>query len=57
MNKTYHIVNYNDPNDYFAVEASNENDAAFEALSQLGYGISTATRSEHDPNQYEFDFV
>ena len=57
MKKTYHIVNNYDANDYFAVEAESENEAAFEGLRQLGHFVVDAKRQEMDnEDQYEFEF-
>jgi hypothetical protein len=57
MKKTYHIVNNYDANDYFAVEAESENEAAFEGLRQLGHFVVDAKRQEMDnDDQYQFEF-
>ena len=53
---TYHIVNTNDANDYFVVLAANENDAAHEGLSQLGWFVSKQKVDEIDEDQFEFNF-
>lgn len=52
---TYHIVNTNDANDYFVVLAANENDAANEGLSQLGWFVSKQKVNEDD-DQIKFNF-
>lgn len=56
MTKTYLVLNDNDPNDSFEVEAENECDAAVDALSSLGWNLCKPTSKETDPNQYEFSF-
>lgn len=53
---TYHIVNANDANDYFVVLAENENDAANEGLSQLGWFVSKQKVEDEDENQIKFNF-
>ena len=53
---TYHIVNINDANDCFSVLAANENDAAHEGLSQLGWFVSKQRVDEIDEDQFEFNF-
>lgn len=53
---TYHIVNAHDANDYFVVLAENENDAANEGLSQLGWFVSKQKVEEEDENQIKFNF-
>lgn len=40
MTKTYMIVNDNDANDTFEVEAENPNEAAHEALKELGWWVA-----------------
>jgi len=37
--KKWIIINHNDANDSFYVEAKNANDAAFKALGELGWGV------------------
>ena len=53
---TYHIVNTSDANDYFVVLAANENDAANEGLSQLGWFVSKQRVDEDDDDQIKFNF-
>lgn len=46
--KTWHIINSSDGNDEFEVEANTLEDAALEALKELGWGIYTETKQDED---------
>jgi hypothetical protein len=55
--KTYRIINNQDGNDCFNVKAENEEDAAFVALAELGWGVVLPQdEEEKNVDQYEFDF-
>ena len=54
--KTYRIINNHDGNDCFHVEAENEEDAAFAALNELGWGVLLPQDNQENEDQYEFDF-
>jgi hypothetical protein len=54
--KIFNIINENDPNDSFEIEAKNETDAAIDALEVLGWRVCVTTNQKSDPNQSEFDF-
>ena len=51
--KIYTIVNDNDPNDTFEVEAKNSDDAAHFALENLGWWVSVSNESENEENKNE----
>ena len=55
--KIFNIVNDDDPNDCFEVEAKDECDAAIDALESLGWRVCETIQSEKpNPDQYEFNF-
>lgn len=47
--KEYRVVNEDDPNHFFIVEASSYEDAAHEALTCLGWFV--AVRDDESPNE------
>lgn len=48
MKKTYQIINAQDGNDTFEVEANSIEKAAFVALGLLGWGVSVSETNEEE---------
>jgi hypothetical protein len=56
MKKIYTLINYYEPHDSFEVEGENENDAAINALDNLGWRICEQKKEKNNPDQFEFNF-
>ena len=49
--KRWMIINEHDANNSFEIEANTAEEAAFEALNELGYGVAEAPKDEDEDDE------